>query len=107
MAMKISAWIAAVLVLVLYSSMAIFAVGNVLGMQELSEILQLPISGVGWWWLSFGVALPILGIAVSLLIARRSTAWVRVLVLAAGLCVCAAIQLEVSHLVPESIFFVA
>lgn len=105
MVSKISAWACGALITVLYAYMVIAGVGNILGMNDASALLQLPISGVGWWWLGFGTVLPIVSYSVALIVARTQSAWLRVMILAAGLCATAAVQLEVSHLVPGSIFF--
>lgn len=105
MAGKVTAWVIGVLVTLLYAYLVVAGVGNLLGLTEMSTLLGLTLSGAGWFWVIFGIALPVAGFAAALVIARGASGAVRVLVLAAGLAVVAAVQLEVLHLVPQSSFF--
>ena len=103
---RISAWIAGALLAVLYAYMVVAAVGTLVGLRQLGGAIGLELTAVGWFWLLLGIALPILFLALALLIGRRRRAGARLLVLAAGLALAAAVQLEVMHLVPQSSFFV-
>lgn len=105
MAGRITSWVLGVLVTLLYVYLVVAGVGNLVGISEMAAVLGLSLTGAGWAWLSFGIALPLIAYGVALLIGRRRSPALRVLVLAAGLCVVAAIQLEVLHLVPQSSFF--
>lgn len=99
------AWAIGILITALYAYTVVAAVGNVIMLPEMGAEIGYGITPVGWWWLGFGVALPVIAYAVALVIGRRRSAAVRLLVLAAGICVVAAVQLEVMHLVPQSSFF--
>ncbi|MGK0715550.1 hypothetical protein [Leucobacter sp. W1153] len=105
MAGRLTTWILGALVTVLYLYLVVAGVGNLLGLTEMSALLGLSLTGTGWFWVVFGIALPVVGYAAALLIARGKSAALRVLVLATGLAVVAAVQLEVLHLVPQSSFF--
>jgi hypothetical protein len=105
MARRIIAWTAGALLVALYAYTVIAAIGNVVLLPQMASSMGLGITGAGWFWLAFGVALPVLVLALALLIGRGRTAGPRLLVVAAGLCLVAAVQLEVLHLVPQSSFF--
>lgn len=100
-----SAWIAGILIALLYVYTVVAAVGSLTGLPRMGEAMGVVITGTGWFWLWFGVALPVVVFALALVIGRRRPAWQRLLVLAAGLCLVGAVQLEVMHLVPQSSFF--
>jgi len=105
MAGKVATWGIGGLVTLLYVYLVVAGIGNLLGLTEMSALLGLSLTGAGWFWVLFGIALPAVGFAVALLIARGKSDAMRVLVLATGLAVVAAVQLEVLHLVPQSSFF--
>ena len=105
MAAKIVAWALGILLTVLYSYGVVTGVGNLLGISEMAALLDLTLTVTGWFWLLFGIALPLAAFAVALLVARGRSGGQRVLILATGLAVVAAVQLEVLHLVPQSSFF--
>lgn len=105
MAGKIFAWVMGALVTLLYGYLVAAGVGNLLGISEMASMLGLSLTGAGWFWLIFGISLPVVAYGLALLVARGRSASLRVLVLAAGLCAVAAVQLEVLHLVPQSSFF--
>lgn len=102
---RIIAWVAGLLLIGLYASAAVAAVGNAIMLPEMAGSLGLGISVSGWFWLVFGIALPVFVLALALLLGRGRTAAMRVLLLAAGIGLVAAVQLEVLHLVPQSSFF--
>lgn len=74
-------------------------------MPNMAEVMGLGITAVGWFWLWFGVVMPVVVFGVALVLGRGRGAALRLLVLAAGLCVVAAVQLEVALLVPQSTWF--
>lgn len=106
MAGRIVAWGIGVLIALLYVSTVVAAAGNLIGIPSMAEAMGLGITGAGWFWLWFGAIMPIAVFGIALLIGRGRRAGLRLLVLGAGLCVVAAVQLEVMHLVPQSSFFV-
>lgn len=91
----VSAWVVAIGVLGLYAYAVAAGIGNLVGMSTfLGDVLgPLP-----WALLGLTVVAPIVALVVALILARGRTAWVRVLLLATGLCVAAAVQLEIMHL---------
>ncbi|MBK0419357.1 hypothetical protein JD276_09950 [Leucobacter sp. CSA1] len=100
---RLLAWAAGALVVALYAYAVVAAVGNMTGMLQSAENIGLGISGLGWALLVFGLALPPLVLGGALLVARRSDAWTRVLILATGLCVVGALQLTLTDLVSRVI----
>lgn len=56
-------------------------------------------------WLGLGIALPALIAVIALLLAWRRTFAARVLFLAAGLALVAAVQLDLLHLVPQTAYY--
>lgn len=105
MARRITVWAAAALLTALYIYTVIAAIGNAVLLPQMADSMGLGISGAGWFWLVFGIALPVLVYALALLIGKGRTAGPLLLVIAAGLGLVAAVQLEVLHLVPQSSFF--
>jgi hypothetical protein len=105
MAGRIAAWIVGVLLVLVYAYLVIAGVGNIVGLREMSGLMGLEITGFGWFWLVFGTVLPALVLVLALLIGRGRGAGARLLVLATGIAFVAAVQLEVTHLVPQSSFF--
>ena len=101
----VSAWVVGVLLAVLYVYAAVAAVGNVLGMIGLAGALGTGLSGSGWLWLVLGVLIPLLVLGIALWLGRRRAAWTRILLLAAGIAVVAALQIDVMHVIPESSYF--
>ncbi|UOQ60497.1 hypothetical protein MUN76_00465 [Leucobacter rhizosphaerae] len=101
----VSAWIAGVLLGALYLYAAVAAVGNVLGMIGLAGALGTGLSATGWLWLVLGVLIPLVVFGLALWLGRRRTAWTRILLLAAGIAVVAALQIDVMHVIPESSYF--
>lgn len=105
MTRRIVTWMVWAIVTALYGYMVVAAVGNLMLLPEMVATIGLNLTGAGWFWLIFGVALPPIAYVLSLLAARRGSASVRLLALATGLCVVAAVQLEIALLVPQSSFF--
>ena len=102
---RIIAWTVGVLVTLLYVYMVVAAVGNLTMLPQMAASLGVVLAPTGWAWLGFGVALPVVVYAAAILIGRKRSAGIRILVLAAGLCFAAAVQLEVLHLVPQTSYF--
>lgn len=92
----ISAWVAAVAILALYAYAVAAGVGNLLGM---SSFLGDALGPLPWTLLGLAIFLPVAALVIALIVARGRSAWVRVLLLATGLCVAAAAQLEIMHLI--------
>lgn len=92
----LSAWAAGVLLLALYAYAVVAAIGNLMGM---STFLGDALGPLPWALLGFAIFVPVGALIVSLIVARGRTAWVRVLLIATGLCVTAAVQLEIMHLI--------
>ncbi|MFT4232672.1 MAG: hypothetical protein QM606_07860 [Leucobacter sp.] len=105
MAGRILAWTVGVLLTALYASAVVAAAGNLLLLPQMASAMGLGMAPLGWFWLGFGALMPVAVFGIALLIARGRGAALRLLVLAAGLGVVAAVQLEVMHLVPQSSFF--
>lgn len=105
MAGRIIAWTVGILLTGLYISSVVAGIGNLVLLPQMAATMGLSMTPAGWFWLGFGVLLPVVVFSLSLLLARGRRASLRVLVLAAGLGVVAAVQLEVMHLVPQSGFF--
>lgn len=106
MAGKIASWVIGLIITALYASTVVAAVGNIIGVPSMAEAIGLGISGTGWFWLWLGVVLPVVVFGIALLFGRGRRAAARVLILGTGLCVLAAVQLEILHLVPQSSFFI-
>ena len=104
---RITAWSVGIIITGLYAYTVVAAIGNFVMLPEMGAAAGYGITPVGWWWLAFGVALPVVAYALALLIGRGRSASLRLLVLTAGICTVAALQLEVMHLVPQSSFFVS
>lgn len=102
MAKRVIAWVIGILLTGLYASTVVAAVGNLLLLPEQAAVAGLGISGFGWFWLVFGVLMPVVVFALSLVIGRRKSSVLRLLVLATGLGVVAVWQLEVALLVSPS-----
>lgn len=95
----IAPWIIGVLLVALYAYATVAAVGNYVGVSSMLEFLGMEIRPIAWVLLVAGVAIPAIALAVSLLLGRRKTPVVRLLLLGTGLCVTAALQLEIMHLI--------
>ncbi|MBK0420864.1 hypothetical protein JD292_02060 [Leucobacter sp. CSA2] len=107
MTRRIIVWAIGILIAALYGYMVVAAIGNFLLLPQMAASLGVALTPVGWGWLTFGIALPVVVFAVALVFARKRSAWVRILLLATGLCFAAAVQLEVLHMVPQTSYFSA
>lgn len=105
MTRRIITWAVWAIVTGLYIYMVVAAVGSLTLLPQMVSATGLSMTGAGWFWLIFSVAVPPIAYAAALILSRRSGAVVRLLALATGLCAAAAVQLEVMLLVPQSSFF--
>lgn len=105
MVSKIAGWAAFLVLTGLYAYMVVAAIGNLTQLPVMAEQLGLSVNAIGWFWLWFGVALPVVGYLVALLAGWHRRGGSRLLIFAAGLACVAAVQLEVSLLVPPTSFF--
>lgn len=106
MTRRILAWVAFGLISVLYVSALVSAVGNAVLMPQMAANMGLGINATGWFWLSFGVLLPVLAFVLAWFFGRRRSGGMKLLFFAAGLSLLAIAQINVMHTVPQSIFFV-
>lgn len=93
---RILAWIAGIVLIGLYGYATAAAVGNLMGM---SAFLGAALGPLPWTLLGVAIGVPALALVISLFLARGRGAGVRILLLATGLCVTAAIHLEIMHLI--------
>lgn len=105
MTRRIITWAVWAIISALYVYMVIAAVGNLILLPEMVAAMGLQVTGAGWFWLIFGVTFPFIAYVGALIVARRGSPAVRLLALGTGLCIAAAVQLEVSLLVPQTTFF--
>lgn len=92
---RIAALGAGVVLVGLYAYATVAAVGNLTGM---TTVLGDVLGALPWALLIAAVVVPALALIVALLLGRGRGAGQRLLLLAAGLCVTAAIHLEIGHL---------
>ena len=105
MANRIVGWFSFIVLTGLYAFMVVAAIGNLTQLPDMAGQLGLTVNTLGWFWLWFGVALPVLGYLVALLVGKRRSGGIRLLILATVLACVAAVQLEVSLIVPPTSFF--
>ncbi|MEJ6489463.1 hypothetical protein PQI23_07000 [Leucobacter sp. USCH14] len=101
----ISAWIVGLLLALLYLYAVVAGIGNFVGLVGLSEALGTGLSGTGRLWLIIGIAMPVIVLVVALLVGRGRGAGSRILLLAAGVALVAAWQIDLMHVIPESSYF--
>jgi len=101
----IAAWTWGAILTLLYALVVVNAVGNLIGMPQIAASLGTVLSATGWFWLVFGIALPVLVYAAALFIGRGRRPALRLLLLLAGIAAVSAFQLEIMHLVPQYLFF--
>lgn len=106
MATRVLSWVVGVILAGLYVYATITGIGNLIGMLGLGGALGTGLSAVGWLWLVFGIVMPLGVLIGGLLLARGRGAGIRILVLATGIALVAAVQLDVMHVIPESSYFV-
>ncbi|GAA2186957.1 hypothetical protein GCM10009786_09810 [Leucobacter alluvii] len=105
MAKLISAWSAGVLLGLLYLYAIVAGIGNLVGVMGMSAALDTGLTGSGRFWLVVGVVMPAVVFALALLLGRRRGAGARILLLAAGVALVAAWQIDIMHVVPDSSYF--
>ncbi len=105
MAKLISAWSAGVLLGLLYLYATVAGIGNLVGVMGMSAALGTGLTGSGRFWLVVGVVMPAVVFALALLLGRRRGAGARILLLAAGVALVAAWQIDIMHVVPDSSYF--
>ena len=96
MVRNILAWIAGLSLTGLYAYATVAAVGNFLGM---SKFLGNVLGPLPWTLLIVAMVVPAVSLVTALVLSRRRGVLTRLLLLAAGLCVTAAIHLEIMHLI--------
>lgn len=102
---RIFSWIGGLLLALLYLYAVVTGIGNFVGFAGLSGALDTDLSGLGRVWLIVGIAFPLIVFVLALLAGRRRSAGVRILLLAAGLALVAAWQIDIMHVIPESSYF--
>lgn len=95
-AKRISTWAIGLVLVALYVYATVAAVGNLIGM---GAFLGDAFGVLPWVLLGVGVAVPAISLILALALAAQRGAWARILLLATGLCVTAAVQLEIMHLI--------
>ena len=106
MAGKITGWVAFAMLAALYVYMVVAAIGNLLQFPTSMESFGFSINSFGWFWIWFGIALPVAGFLVAAFAGRRRSGGARLLIFATALACVAALQLEISLLVPVTSFLV-
>lgn len=107
MGARITTWVLGILLTLLYASTVIAATGNLVLLPKVGAEMGYDVTAFGWFWLWFGILMPVLVFGLALLIGRKRRAATRLFVLFAGLAVVSVLQLEVLLVVPQSAFFVA
>lgn len=95
-AKRISSWAVGLVFVALYAYALVAAIGNVIGM---GTYLGGALGVLPWTLLGLGAATPVIACVLALVLSARRGAWARILLLATGLCVTAAVQLEIMHLI--------
>ncbi len=106
MARKITGWAAFALLTALYVYMVVAAIGNLTQLPQMAAQLGLAVNALGWFWIWFGIALPVAGFLIAAFAGRRRSGGARLLIFATALACVAALQLEISLLVPVTSFLV-
>lgn len=96
-------WALGILITALYGYAVVIAVGNLLGMIEQGQLLGLNLSLLGATLLAVGLAAPPVVYAIALWLGRKRRAALRILLLAAGLCLVGVVQLDIIDLVTRVI----
>lgn len=101
----ISAWAAGLLLGLLYLYAIVAGIGNFVGVTGMSSALGTELTGSGRFWLVIGLVMPAVVFVLALLLGRRRSAGIRILLLAAGVALVAVWQIDVMHVVPNSSYF--
>ncbi|MEV8337303.1 hypothetical protein [Leucobacter sp. NPDC077196] len=101
----ISAWAAGLLLGLLYLYAIVAGIGNLVGVMGMSSALGTEVTGSGRFWLIIGLVMPAVVFVLALLLGRRRSPGIRILLLAAGVALVAAWQIDLMHVIPESSYF--
>lgn len=101
----IASWTVGLLLGLLYLYAVVAGIGNFVGIAGLSDALGTGLSSSGRIWLIVGIAMPLVVLAAALLVGRGRRAGIRILLLAAGVALVAAWQIDLMHVIPESSYF--
>lgn len=104
MVARIFAWIVWVLLAGLFVEVTVNAVGNAVQLPQMAASLGLGINALGWFWLAAQIALPLVVLLVAVILGWRRGMAARLLLLVAGISLVAAVQLEITQLVPAISF---
>ena len=91
-------WLSATLAVVFglfYAYDAWEGVGNLVGVNLAAQSLDTQVSGLGWTVLIAGVVMPVLVFALAFWMGRKHTALVQAIMLFVGLCLVAALSLDI------------
>ena len=107
---KIAAWVVGLLSVVLYAYAVFSGVINVQGMLAQAEIFGMSVSALGWMFIVAHLIIPVVLLAIALIVGRGTSAWLRVVILIAGLSVTGLLLLVLtdfeSRVLPWQTFFV-
>lgn len=95
-------WTAFILLIGLYLFEIFAAVGNWQGMAQIADVLADGLSATGVIWLAVGIAVPALALAAALIVTRKSSRGMKLLVLVLGLTLVAIFKLDLFYLVPTT-----
>lgn len=101
----IAGWAVGVILIGLYAYALIAAIGNAIGMPQVAESLGLGLSAAGLAWITVGIIIPPLILALALVLGRGRSMALKLLLLAAGICLVAGLQLDIMHVVPRMSYF--
>lgn len=102
---RILTWLVAIILVGLYVYAVVAAVGNWIGIAGYAEALAGGLSAAGVAWLTLGVAIPVVALIVSILVGRKRSGSMRILILLLGLSLTAAMQLNIMHVIPTTSYF--
>ena len=105
MAKRATAWVAGLLIGLLYLYAIVTGIGNFVGLVGLGGALGTGLSVSGQLWLIVGIAMPALVGVAALVLGRGRGAGTRILMLATGLAIVAIWQIDMMHTIPESSYF--
>lgn len=98
-------WVVWVAIAGLYLYALVASIGNFWGMNSVAQKLTGSLSTSGVVWLTAGVVLPLISFGIAVLLGRNRSRPQKLLMLAAGICLLAVMQLNIMHLVPNSSYF--
>lgn len=95
---RVVAWLIGALLVALTLYSVFVGVMNVQGIQQQAELFDVSVTPLGWLFVIAHITIPLITLAIAFLLSRRSSRWVRVLVIATSLAVNAAAQLVLTDL---------